>query len=75
MLADEIREIVADVLALSADEIDTEARLEDLGVDSLDAQDLAAAVEEQYSLEITQDVLSTFTTVNDILDFVEANLD
>lgn len=75
MLTDEINEILADVLDLTPDEIEEDARLEDLAADELSLTDIASALEDQYSITITEEALDSFDTVEDIVAFVQANLD
>ena len=75
MLLDEIREIIADVLEINMEDIDIDSRLDDLGVDSLAAIDITSEVEDQYSIEISDDTIKSFKTVEDIVSYVEANLD
>ncbi|MBQ9227704.1 MAG: acyl carrier protein [Eubacterium sp.] len=75
MLTDEIREIIADALEITPEEVDVEARLEDLMADELSLTDIASSLEDQYSIEISEEALDSFKTVEDVISFVEANLD
>ena len=75
MLSDEIKEILADILEISADGIDTQARLEELGLDEDTAAQLAGGIEDQYSIEVTEEALDTLKTVEDLIVYVESNLD
>jgi acyl carrier protein len=75
MLSDEIREIIADVLEITPDEIDEDTRLEDIMNDMLSLSDIALALEDQYSIEISDDALESFTGVDDIISYVQSSLD
>ena len=75
MLSDEIMEIIADVLELTPDEIDEEMRLEDIITDDLSLTDIASALEDQYSIEIAEDALESFSVVEDVISFVQSSLD
>ena len=75
MLSDEIMEIIADVLELTPDELEEDARLEDLLPDALSLTDIASALEDQYSIVITDDALESFSTVEDVISFVQESLD
>ncbi len=75
MLSDEIMEIIADVLELTPDEIDEETRLEDIIADELSLTDIASALEDQYSIEISDEALESFSTIGDVISFVQSNLD
>lgn len=75
MLSDEIMEIIADVLELTPDEIDEETRLEELITDELSLTDIASALEDQYSIEISDEALESFSCIEDVISFVQSSLD
>jgi len=75
MLFDEVKEILVDQLDISADVIELETNLfDDLDMDSLDAIDLAMTVEEQYSIEVPDEVIKSFKTVEDVVTYIESNI-
>jgi len=74
MLSDEIMEIIADVLDITPDEIDTETRLDYLIADELSLTDIASALEDQYSIEIPESALDSFSTVEDVISCVTESL-
>ena len=45
----------------------------DLGADSLDLVDLSMSIEEEFTLEVPDDVLDHVRTVGDIVKFIEDN--
>jgi acyl carrier protein len=70
---DALREIMAARLGLTAEQIVPEARLvEDLGLDSLDAVELAIAVERKFDIEVPEEELTKLKTVADMLALVES---
>jgi acyl carrier protein len=72
-VAEALREIMAARLGLSAEQIVPEARLvEDLGLDSLDAVELAIAVERKFEIEVPEEELTKLKTVADMLALVES---
>jgi acyl carrier protein len=72
-VADALREIMAARLGLPAEQIVPEARLvEDLGLDSLDAVELAIAVERKFDIEVPEEELTKLKTVGDMLALVES---
>ena len=72
-VADALREIMAARLGLTAEQIVPEARLvEDLGLDSLDAVELAIAVERKFDIEVPEEELTKLKTVADMLALVES---
>lgn len=48
--------------------------IEDLGADSLDTVELVMAFEDEFSLEISEEVANTIMTVGDAVNFINAAL-
>ncbi|MDD5832852.1 MAG: acyl carrier protein [Clostridiales bacterium] len=70
---DKIKEVIADTVSIDEAEITLDADLkEDLGIDSLDAVEISIALEEAFDISIPQEELAKFVTVQDIVDFVDA---
>ena len=70
-VADALREIMAARLGLPAEQLVPEARLvEDLGLDSLDAVELAISVERKFDIEVPEEELAKLKTVADMLALV-----
>lgn len=74
MLFDEIKEILADQLEVSVDDIELSSSLSDLGADSLDAIDIVMTIEDQYGIEVPDSVIENMKTVEDIVTFIESNI-
>ena len=47
--------------------------MKDLEADSLDAVEIILGVEDEYGIEIPDDIAENFTKVGDIVKYVEAN--
>ena len=45
----------------------------DLEADSLDAVEIILGVEDEYGIEIPDEVAENFTKVSDIVEYIEAN--
>ena len=76
MLFDEIKEILADQLDINEDDIEmTSSLIDDLGADSLDAIDIVMTLEDQYSIEVPDEIIKNMKTVEDLVSFVESKLD
>jgi len=74
-VADGLREIMAARLGLSAEQLVPEARLvEDLGLDSLDAVELAISVERKFDIEVPEEQLTKLKTVADMVALVESRI-
>ncbi|HYB99548.1 MAG TPA: phosphopantetheine-binding protein [Candidatus Limnocylindrales bacterium] len=79
-LHQEIKELIVEVLALEdvrPEEIETDAPLfiEGLGLDSIDALELAMGLEEKYGVLVTDDPERNekiFASVSSLADFVTA---
>jgi acyl carrier protein len=68
---DRVIELVADVLSLNSAKVFPESRfVEDLGADSLDAVELVLAIEEMFSIEISDEKAETLLTVTDVVEYV-----
>jgi acyl carrier protein len=59
---------VSGFLDLPEESIDCSAELADLGVDSLQAVQLLVLLERTYHIEISEEELKNFTSINSIVD-------
>ena len=65
--ADEVRAAVADHLGIEPERLTGQASLsQDLGLDSLAGIELATALEDRFSLRITDDELAAVKTYGDL---------
>ena len=70
-----LREIMAARLGLPVEQLVPEARLvEDLGLDSLDAVELAISVERKFDIEVPEEELTKLKTVADMVALVESRV-
>jgi acyl carrier protein len=64
-LEQDVRKLVAEVLETEPDKIDAGAKfVEDLGMDSMMALEILAALEKKYRITIPEDTMPKFTTLN-----------
>ena len=72
MVFEKIRDLIVEQLdvdpSLITDETDF---MKDLEADSLDAVEIILGVEDEYGIEIPDDVAENFTKVGDIVKYVE----
>ncbi len=65
----QIREIIANKLSISPEEIKPESDImEDLGADSLDVQDLILTIEDRWNIEFPVEEADKFRTVGDVVE-------
>ena len=64
-LEQEIKELIADIIEMDPKTIDPDAHLvEDLGMDSMMALEILAAIEKKYKIKLPEEELPKITTVN-----------
>ena len=72
MVLDQIKEILKDTMDIDESKITLDAKLkEDLELDSLDSVELIMSAEEEFGIEIPDEDVMNFKTVNDILNYIE----
>ena len=74
MIFEKVREIICEQFELEEDAVtmDTVIR-EDLGADSLDLVDLVMSFEDEFKIEVPDDVIENIRTVGDIVKYIEEN--
>jgi acyl carrier protein len=73
-VAAKVRNIVAQHLGVDAKRVSDEARFhKDLGVDWLDRLELVMVVEDQFGVEIQDDVVDRIDAVGDLIRCIEAH--
>lgn len=72
---DELRELIADVLDIDPDAITDDAHfIEDLGVDSLLALELAVTLERRYQIKIESNEIADVVRLRDASDLLDRKL-
>jgi acyl carrier protein len=68
-----VREIVAEQLQISADEINLDSSfIDDLGADSLDIVELVMAMEDSFQMDIPDEEAEKIQTVRNAIDYITA---
>ncbi len=71
-MLERIKEILAEQLSISEDEISADSRIkEDLGADSLDVLQFLMAFEDEYGVTIPDEKLAEIQTVQNVIDYLE----
>lgn len=70
-----VSKIVAEQLGVAESEISSSSSfVDDLGADSLDTVELVMALEEEFDCEIPDEEAEKITTVQQAVDYINANL-
>ena len=71
-----VKKIVAEQLGVNESEVKSESSfVNDLGADSLDTVELVMALEEEFKTEIPDEEAEKITTVQQAIDYVNANME
>tara|TARA_E500000178_G_scaffold69987_1_gene67653 strand:- start:166 stop:402 length:237 start_codon:yes stop_codon:yes gene_type:complete len=71
-IAERVKKIVIEHLGVEEDKVvDSASFVDDLGADSLDTVELVMAFEEEFSIEIPDDVAEKITTIKDAIKHIE----
>lgn len=69
---EKIKEIIAESLSVDEDEITMETTfIDDLGADSLDVSEIIMAIEEEFDIEIDNEVAEKIVTVGDAVEQIK----
>ena len=69
---DKVKEIVVEQLGVEAADVAIDSTfIDDLGADSLDIVELIMAFEEEFGIEIPDEVAEKIKTVNDAVTYIE----
>jgi acyl carrier protein len=66
-----LRGILAEELKVDPVKLAPDARLEDLGVDSLGVLDLMFKIEDRFRLKINDDIPRTLVTIQDVVVYID----
>ena len=76
MVFEKVKGILIDQLDVEEEKVTLEASIaDDLGADSLDVVDLVMSLEEEFDLEIPDDLVENIKTVGDIVKYIEDHID
>ncbi|MEZ4409160.1 MAG: acyl carrier protein [Polyangiales bacterium] len=73
-LKDDLRNLIAEIIERDASAIGDETPLKDLGVDSMQAVEIAAEIERAFKLKIAESELRSITTLASVHRIVEGKL-
>lgn len=69
---EKLKNIIAEVLSIDAEEITLESTFtDDLGADSLDIAQILISIEDEFDIDIPDDVMERITTVGEAVDAIK----
>jgi len=72
----EVTEIVCEIIGMQPDEIDPDASFsEDMGIDSLRALEILAAIENKYGITIDPERLKDMGSLNKVIKVTEEHME
>ncbi len=72
MTFEKIKTILSEQLSVEEDEITLDSNIiDDLGANSLDLVDMAMTVEDEFGLELPEEMLEKVQTVEDIINYID----
>jgi acyl carrier protein len=72
---EELIDIIAEESLIDRAKLDPAAKLEDIGIDSVDMVSVIFAIEEKYGIEIAEDAFERSDTLAAVLGKIEALID
>ena len=71
-----VKKIVVEQLGVKEEEVSNESSfVDDLGADSLDTVELVMALEEEFDIEIPDEVAEKITTVKEAIDHITSHVE
>ncbi len=72
MVFEKLKKILSEQLEIKEDYINLDSNIvDDLGASSLDIVDIVTCIENEFSLEVPDELIENVQTVGDIVDFIE----
>ena len=72
-IEDRVRKVVSEQLDVNADIDNNASFIDDLGADSLDTVELVMSLEEEFDWEIADEESENITTIQQAIDYINAN--
>ncbi len=70
---DKVKEVIVEQLGVEEADVKMEASFDDdLGADSLDTVEMVMSLEEEFGIEIEDDVQENLKTVADVVNYIES---
>lgn len=75
MILDKLKEFIVEQIKVDPNAITLDTKLsKDLEADSLDQVEILMALEDEYDIEIPDEVAEKFVTVRDMVEYLESHI-
>ncbi|NLN50261.1 MAG: acyl carrier protein [Acholeplasmataceae bacterium] len=75
MTFEKVKQIILNELNINEDKITNEARLqEDLGADSLDAVELIMSIEDEFNIQVSDEMAAEIKTVGQLVNYINLQI-
>lgn len=74
MVYEKLKAIICEFFDLDEDEVTPATSFIGINADSLDMVEIAMSIEDDFSVEVTEEALAKFVTVEDAVNYIEAAL-
>ncbi len=73
-IEERVKKIIVEQLSVKPEEVVNDASfVDDLGADSLDTVELVLSLEEDFEIEIPDDIADNIGTVQQVVDYIKQN--
>ncbi len=72
MIRERLKELVVENLDIDPDQIDLDSKISDLDIDSIDLVDFIMVIEDEFSIEFSDEELDEIESFADIVSLIES---
>ena len=72
MIREQLSKIIVEEMDFDESQIDFDAKISDMDIDSIDLVDLIMAIEEEFEIELADEELDEIETLSDIVSLIES---
>ena len=72
MIRERLKELAVENLDINPDEIDLDSKISDLDIDSIDLVDFIMIIEDEFSIEFSDEELDEIESLSDIVSLIES---
>nr|WP_072537680.1 phosphopantetheine-binding protein [Anaerococcus mediterraneensis] len=72
MIREQLSKIIVEEMDFDESQIDFDAKISDMDIDSIDLVELIMAIEEEFEIEFADEELDEIETLSDIVSLIES---